>query len=99
MKNGITRHSPELRNALMKLKKLLKDIPLKQIKGFKDVEVTGLCANSKLVAPGNLFIAKQGFLDDGNRYIPEAIAAGAAAVLTDIYDPSLKNITQAICAN
>jgi UDP-N-acetylmuramoyl-L-alanyl-D-glutamate--2,6-diaminopimelate ligase len=82
----------------MKLKKLFKDISIKQVKGSKEVEVTGICANSKLVAPGNLFIAKRGFLDDGNRYIPEAIAAGASAILTDLYDPSLK-VTQVICAN
>lgn len=80
----------------MKLKKLIKDLPLKQFKGSKEVEITGICANSKLVAPGNLFIAKKGKSEDGAHYIPEAIAAGAAAVLTDIYDPSLKNVAQLI---
>ena len=83
----------------MKLKKLLKDIPVKQIKGSKEIEITGICVNSKMAAPGNLFIAKRGFLDDGNRYIPEALSAGSAAVLTDMYDPSLKNITQVIVSN
>jgi len=82
----------------MKLKKLFKEIPVKQIKGSKEIEITGICANSKLVAPGNLFIAKRGFLDDGNRYVPEAIAAGASAILTDMVDPSLK-VTQVICAD
>lgn len=80
----------------MKLKKLLKDIPVKEVKGSKDVEITGLCANSKVVAPGNLFVAKKGRVDDGAHYIHEAIAAGATAVLTDIFDPSLRNITQVI---
>ena len=74
----------------MKLKKLIKEISYKQFKGSKDIEITGVCANSKLVAPGNLFIAKKGRLDDGAHYIPEAISSGAAAVLTDIFDPSLK---------
>jgi UDP-N-acetylmuramoyl-L-alanyl-D-glutamate--2,6-diaminopimelate ligase len=83
----------------MKLKKLFKDIPVKDIKGSKDVEITGLCNNSKLVSPGNLFVARKGRSDDGAQYIPEAIEAGAAAVLTDIYDPSLKNITQIIHPN
>lgn len=83
----------------MKLKKLLKDIPIKAIKGSKEIEITGICANSKMAAPGNLFIAKKGFLDDGNRYIPEALAAGAVAVMTDMYDPSLKNISQIIVSN
>ena len=44
----------------MKLKKLLKDIPIQSFKGSKDIEITGVCANSKLVAPGNLFVAKKG---------------------------------------
>lgn len=79
----------------MKLKKLLKNIPIKQVKGSKELEITGVCANSKLVSPGNLFIAKKGRIADGSLFIPEAIESGAAAVLTDIYDPSLK-ITQII---
>ena len=80
----------------MKLKKLLKAIPLAQVKGSKEIEITGICVNSKLVAPGNLFVAKKGRADDGTQYIPEAVAAGAAAILTDIYDPSLKEVTQLI---
>lgn len=80
----------------MKLKKLIKDIPVKDVKGSKEVEITGVCGNSKLVAPGNLFIARRGRADDGANYIPEAIAAGASAILTDIYDPSIKGVTQII---
>ncbi len=80
----------------MKLKKLIKNLPLKQFKGSKEIEITGICANSKLVAPGNLFIAKRGRVDDGATFIPEAIEAGAVAVLTDIYDPSFKNIAQLV---
>lgn len=88
MKNGIvlqnTESGPE---RTMKLKKLLKDLPIHQIKGSKDLNITGVCANSKLVAPGNLFIAKKGRAQDGAAFIPEAIAAGAVAILTDIYNP------------
>jgi UDP-N-acetylmuramoyl-L-alanyl-D-glutamate--2,6-diaminopimelate ligase len=80
----------------MKLKKLIKDLPILQIKGSKEIEITGISANSKLVAPGNLFIARKGKLQDGVQFIPEAIEAGAAAILTDIYDPSFKNIVQLI---
>lgn len=82
----------------MKLKKLLKDIPVKQIKGSKELDITGVCSNSKLVAPGNLFIARKGKAEDGSVYIPEAISAGAVAILTDIYDPLMdKEVTQIIC--
>lgn len=85
---------------MMKLKKLIKDIPFQQIKGSRDLELTGICSNSKLVAPGNLFIARKGRVDDGAIYIPEAVAAGAVAVVTDIYNPLLdKRITQLIHPN
>jgi len=83
----------------MKLKKLLKDIAVKEVKGSKDVLITGLCANSKVVAPGNLFVAKKGRVDDGAQYIHEAVDAGATAVLTDIYDPSFRQVTQIIHPN
>ncbi|MEI8364923.1 MAG: UDP-N-acetylmuramoyl-L-alanyl-D-glutamate--2,6-diaminopimelate ligase [Parachlamydiaceae bacterium] len=81
----------------MKLKQLIKDIPFKQIKGAKDLVITGICSNSKLVSPGNLFIARRGRADDGMTYIPEAVAAGAIAVFTDIFDPLIdKSVTQII---
>ncbi|MDX8430299.1 MAG: UDP-N-acetylmuramoyl-L-alanyl-D-glutamate--2,6-diaminopimelate ligase [Candidatus Algichlamydia australiensis] len=80
----------------MKLKKLFKGIPKVSIKGAKEVEISGISVHSKLVKPGNLFIAKRGVSDDGARYIDEAVVAGAKAVLTDIYDPFLSGVTQVI---
>jgi UDP-N-acetylmuramoyl-L-alanyl-D-glutamate--2,6-diaminopimelate ligase len=84
---------------MMKLKKLLKEISGYQVKGSKEILITGISANSKLVAPGNLFIAKKGKAFDGGDYILEAIEAGACAVVTDLFDPSLKQIVQVIHPN
>lgn len=84
----------------MKLKNLFKNIAIRQIKGSPLLEVTGICSDSKRVAPGNLFIARKGIAHNGAKYIPEAIASGATAVLTDLYDPLInKNITQIIHPN
>lgn len=80
----------------MKIKNLFKNIPVQAIHGSKEVDITGICANSKLVAPGNLFIAKKGLTHHGAQYIPQAVQAGGSAVLTDIFNPSLKNIVQII---
>jgi UDP-N-acetylmuramoyl-L-alanyl-D-glutamate--2,6-diaminopimelate ligase len=80
----------------MRLKKILKNIECEQIRGSKDIEITGICANSKLVAPGNLFIAKKGLKGEGSRYIMEAVSAGAVGIVTDIYDPFLQNVVQII---
>jgi len=84
---------------MMKIKKLIKNYPEIIIKGSKELEITGICTNSKILAPGNLFVAKKGLTTDGTRYIPDAIAAGAVAVLTDIYDPNYKQLTQLIHPN
>lgn len=80
----------------MKLKKLLKNLPEVVVKGSKEIEITGVCSSSKLVAPGNLFIARKGRTHDGNRFIHSAIASGAVAILTDIYDPTLRDKVQLI---
>jgi len=45
--------------------------------------VTGVEYDSRRVAPGSLFVAMRGETTDGNRYIANAIAQGAATVVTD----------------
>ena len=78
----------------IKLESLLSHIPQALIKGSQDLAITGLCSNSKQVAPGNLFIAKKGLSVDGAKFISEAISAGACAILTDRYDPLYGEVTQ-----
>ncbi|QKK07693.1 MAG: hypothetical protein HND58_05595 [Planctomycetota bacterium] len=46
-------------------------------------EVLGITEDSRLVRPGWVFIARPGLRSDGRRFIPDAIAAGAIAILTD----------------
>jgi UDP-N-acetylmuramoyl-L-alanyl-D-glutamate--2,6-diaminopimelate ligase len=46
-----------------------------------DTEILGLSADSRAVRPGFLFAAIPGTRDDGRRYIDQAIARGAVAVL------------------
>jgi UDP-N-acetylmuramoyl-L-alanyl-D-glutamate--2,6-diaminopimelate ligase len=86
-------------NGTMKLRKLLKGYPSITVKGSKEIEITGISANSKTVSPGNLFVAKRGLTHDGSFFIREAVAAGAVAVLTDIYDPFLENAVQIVYPN
>ncbi len=45
--------------------------------------VTGLTADSRKVRPGHVFAALKGVASDGQDFIPEALAKGAIAVLTD----------------
>ncbi len=46
-------------------------------------EVTGVEYDSRRVRPGTLFLAMRGESSDGNRFIDQAIQAGAVAVVTD----------------
>ncbi|WP_323845063.1 UDP-N-acetylmuramoyl-L-alanyl-D-glutamate--2,6-diaminopimelate ligase [Microbulbifer magnicolonia] len=51
--------------------------------GIPDVAVTGVALDSRLVQPGDVFMALRGTVVDGREYIDAAIAAGAGAVLAD----------------
>ena len=46
-------------------------------------EVTSVEYDSRRVKPGSLFVAMQGESSDGNRFIDQAIRAGAVAIVTD----------------
>jgi UDP-N-acetylmuramoyl-L-alanyl-D-glutamate--2,6-diaminopimelate ligase len=45
--------------------------------------VTGVEYDSRRVVDGSLFVAFRGGTTDGNRYIPQAVAQGARAIVTD----------------
>jgi UDP-N-acetylmuramoyl-L-alanyl-D-glutamate--2,6-diaminopimelate ligase len=81
---------------MVKLKNLIKDIDGLEVKGSKEIEISGLSSHSKKVAPGDLFFAKKGYLSDGADYIKDAFLAGAKAVVTDLYNPFFKTITQIV---
>ena len=46
-------------------------------------EVSGVEYDSRRVQPGSLFVAFRGGTTDGNRYLPQAVAQGARAIVTD----------------
>ncbi len=54
-----------------------------RILGAGDTEVGGLTADSRTVRPGDLFAALPGSRTDGRRFVAEAVARGAVAVLGD----------------
>ncbi len=80
------------------LKALFKDLQV-ELKGSRDVAVTGLSSHSRSLTPGGLFIARKGRQTDGNAFIPEALRAGASAILTDFYNPFMRDVTQIIAPN
>lgn len=59
----------------------LKDIFPDQTGPDGETEITGMTADSRKVQPGYLFAALEGMVADGRRFIPQALEAGAVAVL------------------
>ncbi len=57
---------------------------LLSLKTDEEITFTGVTSNSKLVHPGDLFLAMPGFNQHGAHYLAEAKAKGAVAVLTDV---------------
>lgn len=65
----------------MRLTRLISFLPTVFLHTGGDPEVGGIAADSRRVRPGDLFVAIPGVNVDGHRYIPQALAAGAAAVI------------------
>ncbi len=77
------------RESSMELSRLIEGIELEPIEGSDAdyaVRVCDLTEDSRTAMPGSLFIARAGTKDEGARYIDQAIAAGAVAVVTDNRD-------------
>jgi UDP-N-acetylmuramoyl-L-alanyl-D-glutamate--2,6-diaminopimelate ligase len=70
----------------MRLKNLLTVDALSDAR-FDALDVTGVAADSRLVKPGNLFVAIAGVKDDGLRFVEPAVAAGASVVMAERVPP------------
>jgi len=65
----------------MELIDILKKVEIVASKGELHCDITGINIDSRLVKPGDLFIAVRGTQADGHQYIPKAIENGARAIL------------------
>jgi UDP-N-acetylmuramoyl-L-alanyl-D-glutamate--2,6-diaminopimelate ligase len=75
----------------MKLENLLKSVSYSQIVGEKDIDITGINIDSRLIKKGDMFIAVKGTQADGHMYIPKAIELGAAVVVCQDMPSELKD--------
>src|SRR5256884_1696501 len=55
---------------------------------FAALEIAGVSADSRAVKPGELFVAVAGAKTDGLNFIPQALAAGAAAIMAQRSPPT-----------
>lgn len=66
----------------MRLKKLLEGVEILDTNA-RDMEIAAVQYNSNAVGKGDMFVAVPGYATDGHRYIPAAIAQGAAVVVCE----------------
>ena len=45
--------------------------------------ITGLSLDTRAFAPGNLYCAVRGTTSDGHQFVPDALRAGAAALMVE----------------
>lgn len=65
----------------MMLKELLHAIPVLEIQGDSDIQISSLTFDSRAINPGSLFIAIKGARADGHNYLSEVVNKGVAAVV------------------
>ena len=66
----------------MKLKELLRGIPVLESTADPELDIEDVCYDSRKAGKNSLFVAISGFASDGNRFIPMALGKGAVAVVT-----------------
>ncbi|MFZ0451031.1 MAG: UDP-N-acetylmuramoyl-L-alanyl-D-glutamate--2,6-diaminopimelate ligase, partial [Desulfatiglandaceae bacterium] len=78
----------------MKLGSILQNINYERFTGDPEQEVHSITYDSRSVTPGDLFVALRGVTLDGHRFLHEAIARGASAVLAEEFkeDPGRTSV-------
>jgi UDP-N-acetylmuramoyl-L-alanyl-D-glutamate--2,6-diaminopimelate ligase len=66
----------------LRLDELSRELPMRaDVAGDATARVTGVRHDSRAVRPGELFVARKGEKADGARFVDDAVARGAAAVM------------------
>ena len=77
---------------MTKLEQILKETNFIEVKGSRNIDITGITCNSREVVAGSIFVCIKGFKTDGHKYLADAVKNGAVcAVVTD--DISCPEIT------
>lgn len=77
----------------MKLESIIDSITVKSVTGPLSPEISSICYDSRQVEEGSLFFALPGENVDGNDFVDQALANGAAAVLSEKSYPAKGDAT------
>ena len=87
IESGVTASGIPHRSEAMKLAKLLTVDAVSDAR-FAALDVRGVTADSRKVKAGDLFVAVAGTKDDGLRFVEQAVAAGAVAIVAEKVPPA-----------
>lgn len=65
----------------MQLKELVKGLDILELQGDQSVEIDSIVYDSRKAHRGSLFVCIEGYVTDGHRYISQALAQDASAIL------------------
>ena len=65
------------------LKDLLYKVPVKQVFGDTDVDVTSIQLDSREIKAGSCFVAVSGSVSDGHDFISDSIRNGASSIVCE----------------
>jgi UDP-N-acetylmuramoyl-L-alanyl-D-glutamate--2,6-diaminopimelate ligase len=82
----------------MKLATLLREVETEFINGSTELDIQSIAYDSRKVEPGALFVALPGEKADGAQFIPQAVQAGAIAVVAE-KDVPLPGVTVVVVKN
>lgn len=74
----------------MKLKKLIENIEVLDIKGILEKDISSINYNSQKVEENGIFVAIKGFKTDGHKYISSAIENGATAIVVEYFPEKIE---------
>ncbi len=77
----------------MRLEYLTRVIQPVTVRGSADCEIEGVAYDSRQVRPGFLFVALPGWRRDGRDFVADAVARGAAAVLSEQNELARRDVT------
>lgn len=80
----------------MKLEGILGSLQYELIQGELDINIKGICSDSRKCQEGYLFVAITGFETDGHKYIFQSIQAKALAIVVEYIDFELTDIPEQV---
>ena len=76
----------------MKLRDVLRDVPVRATHGDLDADVSAVVADSRLAMRGSLFVAIPGLQHDGAKFVSSAVEKGAVAVVAQNPPPTKSSV-------